>query len=202
MLRSLMSHTQRLTQRIHRWAFVDFHLPEQCTRALLNVRNHTLDGRNLNVEYASADAVRRGGSQIAVRGGGSSRGGGGRGGSTRGGAASGGRGGAGGARGKGREWDDGDVEKVAKEYKQDYDEDMNVEVEEKVRGEFGFRPNSTNARGGGRGGISARGSGRGGRGGAIVAKDGVRLRPGAALASAQRASEAIQESTGRKTTFE
>lgn len=43
------------------WAFVDFHLPAQATRALLNLHNHQLNGRKLNVEYASAEAVRRGG---------------------------------------------------------------------------------------------------------------------------------------------
>ncbi|KAK4055498.1 Nucleolar protein 13 [Microbotryomycetes sp. JL201] len=46
------------------WAFVDFKTPEHATRALLNPRNHTLAGRSLNVEYASLDAVRRGGFKV------------------------------------------------------------------------------------------------------------------------------------------
>jgi RNA recognition motif-containing protein len=43
------------------WAFVDFHTIAQATSALLNPHNHSLNGRKLVVEYASADAVRRGG---------------------------------------------------------------------------------------------------------------------------------------------
>jgi RNA recognition motif-containing protein len=43
------------------WAFVDFTNTEHATEALVNPRNHTLDGRQLKVEYASPDAVRRGG---------------------------------------------------------------------------------------------------------------------------------------------
>ncbi|KAH9951716.1 hypothetical protein B0H21DRAFT_801113 [Amylocystis lapponica] len=43
------------------WAFVDFVSTEHATAALTNVRNHQLDGRALVVEYASPDAVRRGG---------------------------------------------------------------------------------------------------------------------------------------------
>ncbi|KAI0824775.1 hypothetical protein BC628DRAFT_1377669 [Trametes gibbosa] len=43
------------------WAFVDFTAPEHATAALTNPRNHQLDGRKLVVEYASPDAVRRGG---------------------------------------------------------------------------------------------------------------------------------------------
>ncbi|KAM0789004.1 hypothetical protein ACM66B_003072 [Microbotryomycetes sp. NB124-2] len=46
------------------WAFVDFKSLEHATRALLNPRNHTLAGRSLNVEYASLDAVRRGGFKV------------------------------------------------------------------------------------------------------------------------------------------
>lgn len=34
---------------------------ENATAALVNTRNHTLDGRKLKVEFASPDAVRRGG---------------------------------------------------------------------------------------------------------------------------------------------
>jgi len=43
------------------WAFVDFTSTEHATFALINPRNHSLDGRKLTVEYASPDAVRRGG---------------------------------------------------------------------------------------------------------------------------------------------
>ena len=43
------------------WAFVDFTRAEYATMALTNPRNHSLDGRALVVEYASPDAVRRGG---------------------------------------------------------------------------------------------------------------------------------------------
>ena len=44
-----------------RWAFVDFFNTEDSTTGLLDTRNHHLDGRQLVVEYASAEAVRRGG---------------------------------------------------------------------------------------------------------------------------------------------
>ncbi|KAI0332386.1 hypothetical protein GY45DRAFT_1298896 [Cubamyces sp. BRFM 1775] len=43
------------------WAFVDFTSIEHATAALTNPRNHQLDGRKLVVEYASPEAVRRGG---------------------------------------------------------------------------------------------------------------------------------------------
>lgn len=43
------------------WAFVDFFKNDDATEALVNIRNHHLDGRQLVVEYASPDAVRRGG---------------------------------------------------------------------------------------------------------------------------------------------
>ena len=43
------------------FAFVDFTNTENATNALINPRNHRLDGRSIIVEYASPDAVRRGG---------------------------------------------------------------------------------------------------------------------------------------------
>jgi RNA recognition motif-containing protein len=43
------------------FAFVDFTSAEHATTALVHPKNHRLDGRKLVVEYASADAVRRGG---------------------------------------------------------------------------------------------------------------------------------------------
>ncbi|MBW0488290.1 hypothetical protein O181_028005 [Austropuccinia psidii MF-1] len=46
------------------FAFVDFFNVQQATEALLNIKNHTLNGRKLVVEYASPDAVRRGGGTI------------------------------------------------------------------------------------------------------------------------------------------
>ncbi|KAF7302082.1 hypothetical protein MIND_00774900 [Mycena indigotica] len=42
------------------FAFVDFISTQEATNALVNPRNHHLNGRDLKVEYASADAVRRG----------------------------------------------------------------------------------------------------------------------------------------------
>ena len=44
-----------------RFAFIDFATTEQATAALINPRNHRLDGRKLVLEYASADAVKRSG---------------------------------------------------------------------------------------------------------------------------------------------
>ncbi|KLO10138.1 hypothetical protein SCHPADRAFT_878411 [Schizopora paradoxa] len=43
------------------FAFVDFISAEHATAVLINPRNHKLNGRQLVVEYASPDAVRRGG---------------------------------------------------------------------------------------------------------------------------------------------
>ncbi|PIL37016.1 hypothetical protein GSI_00708 [Ganoderma sinense ZZ0214-1] len=43
------------------WAFVDFTSTEYATSALTNPRNHHLNGRKLVVEFASPEAVRRGG---------------------------------------------------------------------------------------------------------------------------------------------
>ena len=42
------------------FAFVDFMTIEHATSALINPKNHQLNGRSLIVEYASPDAVRRG----------------------------------------------------------------------------------------------------------------------------------------------
>lgn len=42
------------------FGFLDFHTIEQATASLLDVRNTFLDGRRLIVQYASADATRRG----------------------------------------------------------------------------------------------------------------------------------------------
>lgn len=42
------------------WAFVDFGTIASATAALTNPHNYALDGRTLKVEYASAEAVRRG----------------------------------------------------------------------------------------------------------------------------------------------
>jgi RNA recognition motif-containing protein len=50
-----------LTGRTPSFAFVDFTSTEHATAALIHSKNHQLDGRKLVVEYASADAVRRGG---------------------------------------------------------------------------------------------------------------------------------------------
>ena len=55
------SFLRDLTLLYCRWAFLDFHNVEDATSALLDTRNHHLDGRKLVVEYASAEAVRRGG---------------------------------------------------------------------------------------------------------------------------------------------
>ncbi|KAJ4479105.1 hypothetical protein J3R30DRAFT_3657179 [Lentinula aciculospora] len=42
------------------FGFVDFSSTDNATSALINPKNHHLNGRNLVVEYASADAVKRG----------------------------------------------------------------------------------------------------------------------------------------------
>lgn len=46
---------------LYSWAFVDFTSIQSATAALIHPKNKTLDGRSLVIEYASPDAVRRGG---------------------------------------------------------------------------------------------------------------------------------------------
>ncbi|GAA5994399.1 uncharacterized protein JCM10292_002039 [Rhodotorula paludigena] len=179
------------------WAFVDFHLPAQATRALLNLHNHQLNGRKLNVEYASADAVRRGalGSRAAGRANNRARqhahedGDG---------AEDGGDdfGGARGAAGAGRK----------RAAPGEWDGDMRALAAEAAAGAYDAPPRrqQQQQRGGAprAGGFDA-GARRGGdRDGPQGGAGGKRLKPGAALANAQRASEAIVASTGRKTTFD
>ncbi|KAF9821230.1 hypothetical protein IEO21_00838 [Rhodonia placenta] len=49
------------------WAFIDFTSTEHATTALVSSKIHFLDGRKLVVEYASPDAVRRGGNFSELR---------------------------------------------------------------------------------------------------------------------------------------
>lgn len=60
---------QQLTERsigftLCRWAFIDFYNAAQATQSLIDGRNHYMNGRTLTVEYASSDAVRRGGGKM------------------------------------------------------------------------------------------------------------------------------------------
>ncbi|BGP23987.1 RNP24 [Rhodotorula toruloides] len=170
------------------WAFVDFHLPAQATRALLNLHNHQLNGRKLNVEYASAEAVRRG--AVGTKSGGGGGGGRGNAGPKR-------RGpreeheeggeeeyeqrGAGRGQRREREWDDTDVKALAAQAGADTGYDGPPS-----RAHRGPKPQRDDARKRGRedgGGVK-------------------RPKPGAALAMAQRASEGIVQSTGKKITFD
>lgn len=61
---SLPQHSLHLPKPTLSWAFVDFHTTVQATAALIDPRNHSLNGRALVVEYASAEAVRRGGGRM------------------------------------------------------------------------------------------------------------------------------------------
>ncbi|GAA5970552.1 hypothetical protein JCM21900_004301 [Sporobolomyces salmonicolor] len=167
------------------WAFVDFHLPAQATRALLNLHNHQLNGRSLNVEYASAEAVRRGalGTRAASKANGAARVRGDRDAGERTGAGAGGAG-----KRKDREWDDSDVKAAAAA--------AGAAGTYDGAGRGGRRgPPREGGFGGGREERGERGAPRGG-------KSGERAKPGAALAMAQRASEAIVASTGKKITFD
>ncbi|GAA5865974.1 hypothetical protein JCM3774_005545 [Rhodotorula dairenensis] len=197
------------------WAFVDFHLPAQATRALLNLHNHQLNGRKLNVEFASAEAVRRGnlGTRSAVK----------RGRSQReqegdddnddnddeqGGAKQQHRGprrrtghGHGEERHGGRaaaESSFGDVDVRA----------LAIDAGSAASSTYGGPPRRRDFNAGGGGGRSGGGGPPPRRGGdhnnsrEQALPGGKRAKPGAALAMAQRASEAIVQSTGRKTTFD
>ncbi|GAA6054390.1 hypothetical protein JCM3770_002233 [Rhodotorula araucariae] len=189
-IRKIRLGTFEDTGKCKGWAFVDFHLAAQATRALLNLHNHQLNGRKLNLEYASAEAVRRGqlGSRAVSKAHGRQQ-----------------RreapgmgegdeqqddrrraaGGAGGRKRGEREWDDGDVKAFAAEAAAaDAAAPPARQRREKRDG----------------GGAERRGRERGGEPQGLPG--GKRAKPGAALAMAQRASEAIVASTGRKTTFE
>ena len=54
-------HLSHLTNISNSWAFLDFVDITEATAALTNPRNHRMNGRDLKLEYASPDAVRRGG---------------------------------------------------------------------------------------------------------------------------------------------
>ncbi|GAA6039113.1 hypothetical protein JCM8097_005332 [Rhodosporidiobolus ruineniae] len=179
-IRKIRLGTFEDTGKCKGWCFVDFHLPAQATRALLNLRNHTLNGRKLNVEYASADAVRRGGLGSRAAGkaarvrreNGGGEGEGQEGGDRR----------NGGGKRREREWDDGNVRDLA--------QSGGFQRDGPPHGRQDRR------RGDGFGGGDERRPAKGG------VADGKRAKPGAALANAQRASEAIVQSQGRKTTFD
>ncbi|EIN10955.1 hypothetical protein PUNSTDRAFT_100868 [Punctularia strigosozonata HHB-11173 SS5] len=67
-IRKIRLGTFEDTGKCKGWAFVDFVSVEAATCALVNPKNHKLDGRQLKVEYASADAVRRGGGSSLMPG--------------------------------------------------------------------------------------------------------------------------------------
>ncbi|KAF9534631.1 hypothetical protein CPB83DRAFT_901605 [Crepidotus variabilis] len=50
------------------FAFIDFTTIDNATAALINLKNHHLNGRNLVVQYAGPDAVRRGASKSLIPG--------------------------------------------------------------------------------------------------------------------------------------
>lgn len=56
--------TSSRRREARRWAFVDFTSIQHATKALTDPHNHSLDGRDLKLEYASADAIRRGGGKL------------------------------------------------------------------------------------------------------------------------------------------
>ncbi|GJE84512.1 RNA-binding domain-containing protein [Phanerochaete sordida] len=60
-IRKIRMGTFEDTGKCKGWAFADFYTTDLATTALTNPKNHFLDGRKLVVEYASPEAVRRGG---------------------------------------------------------------------------------------------------------------------------------------------
>ncbi|CAK5263120.1 unnamed protein product, partial [Mycena citricolor] len=59
-IRKIRMGTFEDTGKCKGFAFIDFTTTEHATSGLTNPKNHSLNGRQLVVEYASADAVRRG----------------------------------------------------------------------------------------------------------------------------------------------
>ncbi|KAG0658424.1 hypothetical protein C6P46_005787 [Rhodotorula mucilaginosa] len=185
------------------WAFVDFHLPAQATRALLNLHNHQLNGRKLNVEFASAEAVRRGGlgTRSAVKRVRSQR--------EQGGDGDGDDDEEGGgrhaahSRGPRRQQGEGqDRRRGGASSFGDADVRALAIDAGSSAAQHGGRPGPR--RGDFNGGARSGGGGPPPRRGEkeSTLPGGKRAKPGAALAMAQRASEAIVQSTGRKTTFD
>ncbi|EGO02359.1 hypothetical protein SERLA73DRAFT_166802 [Serpula lacrymans var. lacrymans S7.3] len=176
-----------------KFAFIDFTSVQHATDALTNPRVHRLQGRELVVEYASAEAVRRGGGpRVAGAAGSGERGMGGRGGTR------GGRDGGRGGKPRGGKWERGTRDSTrTNQWEQngggdDHDGDGHVEEqggESETQSRFG--------RGGGRGGDRGRGRGRGSD--RFLSRS--RAKPGAALAQAPRESAAIIPSSGQKITF-
>ncbi|GAA5893103.1 hypothetical protein JCM8208_004347 [Rhodotorula glutinis] len=181
-IRKIRIGTFEDTGKCKGWAFVDFHLAAQSTRALLNLHNHQLNGRKLNVEYASAEAVRRGqlGSRAVSKQHGRQRreapahdddddeG------------ADNGYGARAGRKRGDREWNDGDVRSFAAEAVADAAQQQQGGAPQRQRREKQPRERREPQ----------------------ALPGGKRAKPGAALAMAQRASEAIVASTGRKVTFD
>ncbi|KAI0702911.1 hypothetical protein BC835DRAFT_1263607 [Cytidiella melzeri] len=60
-IRKIRMGTFEDTGKCKGWAFVDFFTTDDATTALTNPKNHFLDGRKLVCEFASPEAVRRGG---------------------------------------------------------------------------------------------------------------------------------------------
>lgn len=162
----------RTDLRARSFAFVDFTSTEHATAALINPRNHFLEGRTLVVEYASPDAVRRG----AVRPKPTKRAG---------------------PRPEARD-EAGDGRPHAQRPPRARDEPVSApaDVAPEERREERWPPAQHSADGGdgarARGGVGGGGREKGPR---------VRPKPGAALALAKRESAAIVPSAGRKITF-
>ena len=53
-------HRNRTKSGFYRWAFLDFESTEHATAALTDRRNHSMDGRQLKVEFASREAAAAG----------------------------------------------------------------------------------------------------------------------------------------------
>lgn len=196
--------------RVRSWAFVDFHLPAQATRALLNLHNHQLNGRKLNVEFASAEAVRRGGlgTRSAVKRVRSQREQGGDGDGDYDDEEGGGRHAAHSRAPRRQQGEGQDRRRGGGGAASFGDADVRA-----LAINAGSSAAATSHHGGGRpeprrgdfnGGARSGGGGPPPRRGEkeSTLPGGKRAKPGAALAMAQRASEAIVQSTGRKTTFD
>lgn len=74
-IRKVRMGTFEDTGKCKGFAFVDFHTPTYSTASLIDPRNYRLDGRELTIQFAGADAVRRGAPKSAIRDGTAARGG-------------------------------------------------------------------------------------------------------------------------------
>ncbi|EPQ25654.1 uncharacterized protein PFL1_06791 [Pseudozyma flocculosa PF-1] len=188
-IRKIRMGTFQDTGKCKGFAFVDFHTPAHATASLIDGRNAHLDGRTIVLQYAGADAIRRGAPKGTVTGGPrpASRP------PRQWGVPAAGQG----AAGEGMTEEDRIKLRETAPAPGTFDPDAPVEKRHKeTKEERMARRAAQNAA------AAAAGGEGGGGGGERERERKRRAKPGAALANAQRENVGIVEHTGTKTTFD